>query len=577
MGSREKASTTSWDGQPTQLETLRLIRRFGRRHMKVAVMGMLGTIGVVVTHILLPWPLRGVIEVVFPGVHAKSHLHGLLQASGDAVLILCAAYLMLASASGFAEFLQRVWLTRFVSQTVHDMRSTALERVQGHADPSMSPDLIARVVGDSARLKANLKGFLIQVSQNGLLILGITVLFLFLAPKLGLLFLASAVLALWLGYLAVDGVNETSLRQREAESLYALHVQQRVLATASEAREDALNLESSRKQVRTARLVNRTALFGHMAVAATISLAIWVGVSDVRGGRLAPGELFLFMAYALTMHRRAVRVGRQVTRVGKILANAQRLGALIGPDASHPSAPLEALSNGMRLEDVELRSSPSHKGRRRLGPIDLSVAPGAMVAVLGGEGDGKSSLLGVMAGNLCPSEGRILWDGEDLTRTPGRLRSEVSYLPQEPHLERATLRASLAIPAGSEEHALFSRLGVDRVLRRLRTGLDTVVDGTRLSIREQRSLSLLGILLGSASVWVLDTPVAAKGRKDSSRLAAILERASGRTLIAALGAPCLIERFTQVIVMKNGKAVFQGSPAGWRSWRNERRSRELEV
>ncbi len=588
MTSQQKPPPVSRGKWPRRIEALGLIQRYGRRYLGVASVGFLATLGVVLARLALPWPLRGVIEVVFPGDETDTFLKSVLWTGADPVLLLCVAYLVLAFASGLFEFVQRVWLTRFVSQTVHDLRAAALEAVQGSTRASNTADLITRVVGDSARLKTNLKGILIHVSQNGLLIVGITVLFLYLAPKLGLLFLLSALLALWLGYLAVDEVTETSLKQREAESLYAQHVYDRALAAPAEAREEDLNRESTRKQVRTERLVSRATLFIHGAVAATISLAMWIGVSDVRSGVLAPGELFLFIAYALTMHRRAVRVGRQAARVGKVLANAQRLGALISEGVPSSNRSLPALLKGIRLQDVRLRSSPSHRRRNRLGPIDLRVAPGAHVAVLGGVGDGKSSLLQVLAGLATPSTGSLLWDDEDLTGTPHRLRSVVSYLPQSPHMERAPVRSSLGLSKGtapdlepdsegSEDLAVLRQLGAARVLHRLRSGLDTVVDGTRLTVDEQRALSLAAIVLGSAPVWVLDTPVASKRRKHLIRLAAVLDRADGRTVIAALCEPCLIDRFSHVVVLRKGKVAFQGPPLEWKAWNNKRRPKRVEV
>ena len=157
-------------------------------------------------------------------------------------------------------------------------------------------------------------------------------------------------------------------------------------------------------------------------------------------------------------------------------------------------------------------------------------------------------------------------------------------------MQRAPVRWSLGVSegtesclepdseSGSKDLEVLRQLGAARVLRSLRSGLDTVVDGTRLTMREQRALRLWGIVLGNAPVWVLDTPVGSKSPKDRIRLGGVLDRAADRTVIVALCEPCLIDRFSHVVVLRRGKVTFQGSPLEWKVWKKKkRRSKRLGV
>ena len=85
--------------------------------------------------------------------------------------------------------------------------------------------------------------------------------------------------------------------------------------------------------------------------------------------------------------------------------------------------------SGLDVEDLRI----DYDGVTLLDHVNLSVAPGEVVALLGASGSGKSSLLRCIAGVQSPERGRILWDGEDITRTPAHLR-RIGLVFQDPLL-----------------------------------------------------------------------------------------------------------------------------------------------
>lgn len=550
-------------------EALRLLLRTSRPHRRALLVGGVATLGVIAMRLALPWPLRGVIENVFPPAAGET---GPLAAPPglDPVLGFCLLYVLFALGVGSFEWIQRVWMARVASRTAHDLRTRAVDAARSTATRSTSDDadLITRVVGDVARIRADLKGILIHLGQNGLLLLGITALFLYLAPKLGALFLLAGLLAVLIGYLTVEEVAETASRHRRKESRYAAAVQERAEET------EAISRSSTRKDVRTTRIIGRATWLIHVGVAATIALALWIGVQDVRSGILAPGELFLFIAYAITIQRRAVMIGRQIARGGKLLANTDRLGRLIA-SSRRPSAEARPLAEALRLEEVRLKRFSGQSGKARLGPLDLELRRRERLLVLGPTGSGKSSLLGLLAGRLPATEGRVIWDDQEVGEHRDLLCSSVAYLPDEPEFGRVEARSLLALgeaeaPSAGQQ-ALLETLGAWSVVGRFREGLDQRVRSAELSPRERRALVLAGILLGEASVWVLDNPVDSKSARDRERLAAILERAADRTLVVALRRPVDTARFTRVIRLRKGRIDFDGSPREWEARRARRR------
>jgi ABC-type multidrug transport system fused ATPase/permease subunit len=319
----------------------------------------------------LPWPLRGIVENVFPAAAGES---GPLTPAfgGNPVLVLCGLYLLLSLGTGAFEWIQRVWMARVASGTAHDLRTMAVSRLGPSHDRSAAEtaDLITRVVGDVARIRADLKGILIHLGQNGLLLLAITALFLYLAPKLGLLFLVGGLLAILIGYQAVEPVARTAAKHRSKESAYAAAIQEE---EDDEPESLAISESSTRKDVRTTRIIGRSTLLVHGAVAATISLALWIGVGDVRAGTLAPGELFLFIAYAITIQRRAVMIGRQIARGGKLLRETPERGH--SPGRSAPQAfpdPDQASAPRSDRPDHRTRSARSRSRERGIRQVELA-------------------------------------------------------------------------------------------------------------------------------------------------------------------------------------------------------------
>lgn len=569
MGARKRARNRA--------EALRLLIRTSRPHRPALVWGLLATIGVVAVRLALPWPLRGVVENVFPPADGGSGpwTTGL---GSNPVLVFCGLYLLLSLGTGTFEWIQRVWMARVAGRTAHDLRSIAVARVGPRAgrSPAETADLITRVVGDVARIRADLKGILIHLGQNGLLLVAITVLFLYLAPKLGLLFAVSGLLAILIGYRAVERVARTATKHRRKESEYAAAIQEEGDDEDEEPVATTIGESSTRKDVQTTRIIGRSTLLVHGAVAAMISSALWLGVGDVRAGRLAPGELFLFIAYAITIQRRAVKIGRQIARGGKLLANTGRLARLITgePVTEVPSQPLHQM---IRLAAARVRRFPEKGRHARLGPIDLTLECGRRLLVLGGEGAGKSALLALLAGRLEARRGALLWDGRDVTRRPELLRASVAYVADEPQFSRTVVRRLLGLRGESqpatEDAEILETLGVARVVRRLERGLDERLSSSNLSPSERRAMLLGRVVLGDAQVWILDNPIDGNRARDRRRLAAILDRAGERTVVVSLRRPLDVDRFDRVVVMRRGKKHFEGSPSDWKTWRE--RTREI--
>ncbi len=572
----------AWSNKRSR-KALRLLGLFGRQHRRPLVQGLLGTIAVVIFRIAMPWPLRGVIEVaIAPSDSLVTSPFGQMPAWGIEMFWLGAAYVGIAAGMGFAEMRQRVSMKKFASRVVRDMREAGLRSIvrRGDHDATDTADLISRVVGDSARIKAELSGILVHASQNGLLFLGICLLFLYLSPKLGLFFLLGGLFAIVVGYRTTRDVASMALKQRKKEGNYAGIVQEAIQQGYVDLSSKVVNKDSARQDVRTTRLITRSTWIVHVGLSIVTAVALWVAVYEVQRGTLLPGELFLFIAYVLTIHRRMVQVGRQLARSGKLVANISRLGALINRrDVQEEPPPLEPLSHRLELRDVRLRVNKQTDGRKRHKDTHLVLYRGTKTAVIGHPGAGKSTLLSICAGQGWP-KGKVLWDGQVVTA--GQLVSMpgLRFLPQSPVFKRRDI-ASFVRASDLSDLApyadLITELGLKRVLKAAPKGLQTKVSSSTVTREEARSLVLFNILTDQAStLWILDAPLEGLSEKKAlKRLETILDYAGDRTLMLSLSYPLVPDRFEHILVMKDLKPVFDGPPASWRAWKQERKlSRE---
>ena len=182
--------------------------------------------------------------------------------------------------------------------------------------------------------------------------------------------------------------------------------------------------------------------------------------------------------------------------------------------------------SGLHVEDLRI----DYDGVTLLDHVNLSVAPGEVVALLGASGSGKSSLLRCIAGVQSPERGRILWDGEDITRTPAHLR-RIGLVFQDPLLfphrdVGANIGFGLAAEGRPQRVAeLLELVGLAGFERR---------DVATLSGGEAQRVALARALAPRPRLLLLDEPFGALDRDLRDRLAVDV-----RTLLRAQGTPAL--------------------------------------
>jgi ATP-binding cassette, subfamily C, bacterial CydD len=309
-----------------------------------------------------------------------------------------------------------------------------------------------------------------------------------------------------------------------------------------------------------------------LELAATLGVAlvaVTVGVRLVGGGLgLEAGLTVLVLAPELYLPLR--RLGAEFHASADGLAVADRLLALLdGPAAAAPGGPLRAPSPAfapVRLESVSF-AYPARPGLV-LDRLDLELAPGEAVALVGDSGAGKSTVAALLLGLLQPTAGRVTVGGADLAACDlDAWRRHVAWVPQQPALLRASIAENIRLgdPSATNEHvhAAAAAAGADGFVRSLRGGYATVVgDGGRpLSPGERRRIALARALLRDAPLVILDEPTADLDPVSVTAVGAAVRRlAEGRTVLLIAHRPEVVRHADRVVRLARG--ALAAEPVG---------------
>lgn len=307
---------------------LRGLLRYGRAHRAWFFKGAAAALAVVAGRLSLPLPLKSLTDV-WTGIATSA----LLPAALDPALALGGAFFALILLLGGADHLERFYFARFTIHTANDLRAAALAAALARESRPATGDLLARLLGDTGRVKSGMDGFLVQVATNGAVFAGMTAVLAVIEPALGLIFVAAGLLIAAVTAHAAARVLRISLAHREREAQFANRVRDAIEA------EDAtcdLRRGDPGEEAQLTHAQGVTTWATHAIFGVAVLAALAAGSAAVAAGRVGVAEMVLFMMYALMMRGPLVRLARQGAKSGRILAAGYRLLQLTETPAKEP-------------------------------------------------------------------------------------------------------------------------------------------------------------------------------------------------------------------------------------------------
>jgi ATP-binding cassette subfamily B protein len=220
------------------------------------------------------------------------------------------------------------------------------------------------------------------------------------------------------------------------------------------------------------------------------------------------------------------------------------------------------------FDDVSFRYGSDDGGAWALRDVDLTIAPGETVALVGETGAGKSTFAKLVARFYDPTDGAVRVDGHDLRSvTAHSLRSQMGMVPQEGFLFSGTVRDNLSFGRGGRAQATEAELrdaaravGADEFIMELADGYDTEVGerGVQLSAGQRQLIAFARALVADPRILVLDEATANVDVHTESLIEEGMRRlVSGRTAIVIAHRLSTIRHADRILVMENGQIVEQ--------------------
>ena len=223
---------------------------------------------------------------------------------------------------------------------------------------------------------------------------------------------------------------------------------------------------------------------------------------------------------------------------------------------------------------IEIQSLTHHYGRKSggLDAIDLIIEPGEKVGLIGRSGAGKSTLVKLLLRFYDPESGRILIDGQDITKvTQDSLRLSIGMVQQDSSLLHRSVRENILYgrPDATEADVIAAtkQAQADEFIQNLqdpqgRTGYDAQVGerGVKLSGGQRQRVTLARVVLKNAPILLLDEATSALNSEVEAAIQDTLYgMMEGKTVIAIAHRLSTIAHMDRILVMDQGKIVEQGT------------------
>lgn len=490
------------------------------------------------------------------------------------------ALVLLLAAGTYARFYFISWVGERVSADIRQAVYANLVRIHpGFFETNRPTEIMSRITTDTTLLQTVLGASASIALRNALILVGGVGMMIVTNPKLSAVVLASAPIVVSPIVLFGRRVRRLSRTSQTAiahvgsyagESLRHIKVVQAFTHESRDIEAFAVRVTSA-FDVAVQRIRQRAVLIASVMVLtpAAIAAMLWVGGNDVIAGRTTAGELIAFIFYALVVAGSAGAISEVWTDIQRAAGAAERLLELLTVNSvlAEPERPEVPTQPGaIAFENASLRYS-ARSGEVALRGIDLSVAPGQMVALVGPSGAGKSSLLDLVQRFYDPTEGVVSVSGVDARRLSSEaLRGQVGFVPQNPVLFAGSIRDNVlyGAPDASDDEvrsALESANALEFV-EALKNGLHTQLgeDGQGLSGGELQRLAIARALLTSPRILLMDEPTSSLDAQSEETVCLTLARLKGRctVLIVAhrLSTAAVADR---IVVLEEGRVVAEGS------------------
>ncbi len=561
------------------LSTAKQVLHYIRRQIPLLCLSiLLATLTVALT-LYLPILFGSAIDTIIgPGRVDFAAIGNLLLQAGAVI-----------AATALLQWLMSICNNRITYQVVRDIRRDAFDKIQrlplSYLDRHSTGDLLARVTADAEQFSDGLLMGFTQLFTGVLTILGTLLFMIFLSWQIALVVVLITPLSLVVAAFIASRTHsmftlQTKTRGEQTAFVEEMLTGQKVVrafgheAQAME-RFDTLNDRLSAaalKAIFFSSLTNPCTRFVNSVVYAAVALvgallAISAGDAAVAGASFTVGTLSSLLAYANQYTKPFNEISGVITELQNSLTCAARLFDLINapeePDERHLPTPTD-VAGAYQLTDVDFSYTPDKPLIRKL---NLTVAPGQRVAIVGPTGCGKTTMINLLMRFYEVKGGSIALDGTDIREISRQgLRKNYGMVLQDTWLKAGTVRENITMgrPDATDEEIIAAAKAAHAhsFIRRLPDGYDTVIgeDGGMLSAGQKQLLCITRIMLCLPPLLILDEATSSIDTRTEQKIqSAFAKLMHGRTSVIVAHRLSTIREADIILVMKDGNIIEQGN------------------
>ena len=457
------------------------------------------------------------------------------------------------------------------------LRLAQYRRIQDYAfsdlDHFSAPSLVTRITTDVTVVQnAVTTGLRPLVRSPIMLAMGIGFSFL-LNPRLALVFVVATPL---LGaILAVIVSRAAPLYREQQQAVDALNAQVQEDLTAIRAvkafvREDTRARQFDRANRALSRISGHTfslaqcnmPAFQGVMYAAVVAL-MWFGGRLIMAGAMTVGQLTGFLTYVLQVMNSLMLISNVFLLLTRSLASARRIREVLEhtPSLSDPPHPVEQVADGRVDFDSVSFQYAAGTGRAALSGVDLHIAAGETIGILGGTGSAKSTLVQLIPRLYDVTQGTVRVGGVDVRDYRlETLRDAVAIVLQKNVLFSGTVRDNLRWGDPQADDAAMwqacAMAGADEVVAGLPNGLDSRLEqgGANLSGGQRQRLCIARALLRRPKILILDDSTSAVDTATEGRIRTALDRGlSGVTRLIIAQRVTSVMGADRIVILEDGQ------------------------
>jgi subfamily B ATP-binding cassette protein MsbA len=549
---------------------LRRLMGFVRPHWKVFGLGVLSMVLTAATEPALP----ALFKVLLDDGFGRQGADWLLWALPLSMVLL----FLLRGAFTFTMSYAMSWVSqRVLTDLRRDMFARLAELPAGYFARESAGQLISRMVVDVNNVTSTLGSVVVVLVRDSAVIVGLLGWLLYLNWRLTLI---AAVLIPIVAVMVrsfskrmrrlsseqmrytgeLTGVVEEAIRCNPVIKVYGGQDYEKARFAAAN---EKLRNFARRMTVASATIVPTTQLAAAIAVAMVVAIAL----VQSRADQTTVGGFVSFLTAMLMLLAPLKHLAGVNGDLQRALAAAEVVFAFID-EPVEPDAGTRVMARArgeLSFEKVGFRYPGTE--RPALVGIDLHIAPGETVALVGASGGGKTSLANLIPRFHSATEGRILLDGipiEELTLAS--LRAQVAWVSQQVMLFNDTIAANVAYGARrgasrAEVEAAIRAAYLHEFVATLPEGLETVIgdNGIRLSGGQRQRLSIARAILKDAPVLILDEATSALDNESERWVQVALESLmKARTTLVIAHRLSTVIGADRILVMADGRIVESG-------------------